>query len=122
MTDPTSYDLAYPDGAHNAETLMSDPVTGRLYIATKGVFGGTLYAVPRQPLARPAPTGCGRWATCCPIATDGAFFPDGRHLVIRDYAGGRVYAWPSLQPVADLPAARPAAGRGDRGGADGTLC
>src|SRR3954467_2086156 len=36
------FHLAYPDRPHNAETLMTDPVTGRLYIATKGTFGGTL--------------------------------------------------------------------------------
>jgi len=34
-----------------------------------------------------------------PVATDGAFFPDGRHLVVRNYAFAVVYAWPSLQPV-----------------------
>jgi hypothetical protein len=41
-----------------------------------------------------------------PLATDGAFFPDGRHLVIRDYAVATVYAWPSMERVAtfDLPA------------------
>ena len=27
---PTVYDLVYPDGAHDAETLVSDPRTGRL--------------------------------------------------------------------------------------------
>ena len=44
----TSYRLSYPGGATDAETMVRDPVTGRLYIATKNVFGGRLYAVPQQ--------------------------------------------------------------------------
>ena len=39
--DAPVYDLVYPDGPHDAETLMSDPANGRLYVATKGVLGGT---------------------------------------------------------------------------------
>ena len=77
---PTSYRLTYPGGATDAETLVRDPVTGRLYVATKNVFGGALYAVPRQLSA----TGTNRLrpvGRVLPIATDGAFFPDGRHLV-----------------------------------------
>ncbi len=36
----------YPDGAHDAETLMAAP-DGRLLIVTKGFLGGTLFATPR---------------------------------------------------------------------------
>ena len=50
-----------------------------------------------------------------PIATDGAFFPDGRHLVLRDYGRAVVYTFPELERVADARPARAAAGRGDRG-------
>ena len=101
----TSYHLTYPDGANDAETLVRDPVTGRLYIATKNVFGGRLYAVPRQLSA----TGTNRLrpvGRVLSLATDGAFFLDGRHLVIRDYAVAAIYAWPSMERVAtfDLPA------------------
>ena len=46
--DGPIYDLVYPDGPHDAETLMSDPTTGRLYVATKEVLGGTLYAAPTK--------------------------------------------------------------------------
>ena len=38
----------YPDGAHDAETLMRNPTTGRLYVASKGVFGGELFEVPES--------------------------------------------------------------------------
>ena len=41
-----------------------------------------------------------------PIATDGAFFPDGRHLVLRDYGRRPIYTLPGLEEVGelDLPA------------------
>ena len=52
--DAPSYELVYPDGARDAETLMSDPTTGRLYVATKEIFGGLLYEVPEQPRPRQA--------------------------------------------------------------------
>ena len=41
-----AYDLTYPDGPANAETLLAHPESGRLFVATKSVFGGTLYAAP----------------------------------------------------------------------------
>lgn len=104
---PTSYRLSYPGGARDAETLVRNPRTGRLYIASKNVFGGALYAVPRHLRAdRVNPlTRIGR---VLPMATDGAFFPDGKHLVVRGYGSATVYDWPSLLPVAsfDLPSQR----------------
>jgi len=99
---PTTYRLTYPDGASDAETLLRDPRTGHLYIASKNVFGGLLYAVP-DPLD---PSGDNRMTVVgrvLPVATDGSFFPDGRHLVVRNYSTAVVYAWPSLQPVGSFP-------------------
>jgi hypothetical protein len=96
--DGPIYDLVYPDGAHDAETLMADPATGRLYVATKGVLGGTLYAAP-QTLDPKGPNRLEPLGDVLPIATDGAFFPDGRHLVIRNYSSAAVYAFPSLEKV-----------------------
>jgi hypothetical protein len=117
---PTSYDLTYPDGGTDAETLVRNPVTGRLYVATKNVFGGILYAVPAHlDASRANPlTAVGR---VLPVATDGAFFPDGKHLIVRDYTSAVVYAWPSLQPVGsfDLPAQRQ--GEGIAVAADGSV-
>ena len=100
-TVPTTYHLSYPDGATDAETLMRDPATGRLYIASKNVFGGVLYAVPEDldPAGTNTMKAVGR---VLPIATDGAFFPDGKHLIIRNYTSAVVYSWPSLQPVGRL--------------------
>jgi hypothetical protein len=101
---PASYRLTYPDGPTDAETLVRNPVTGRLYVASKDVFGGTLYAVPRH-LSADGTNRLRRIGRVLPIATDGSFFPDGRHLLIRDYSSAVVYDWPSLRSVGsfDLP-------------------
>jgi hypothetical protein len=98
---PATYRLVYPDGATDAETLLRDPVTGRLYVASKNVFGGVLYAVPEHlDISRPNRlTSIGR---VLPVATDGSFFPDGKHLIVRNYSSAVVYSWPSLQPVASF--------------------
>jgi hypothetical protein len=99
--DGPAYDLAYPDGARDAESLLVHPVTGRLYVATKEVFGGLLYAAPEDldPTRTNLLTEVGPVVS---IATDAAFFPDGRHLVVRGYDSARIYGFPSLEPVADL--------------------
>jgi hypothetical protein len=118
--DPTSYRLAYPDGPTDAETLMRDPVSGRLYLATKSVFGGVLYAVPARLRAhavnRLEPVG-----RVLPVATDGAFFPDGKHLVVRSYADAVVYSWPSMQPVGSFALPRQPQGEGIAVADDGRI-
>jgi len=98
---PTTYELAYPDRAHNAETLLCDPRTGRLYVATKDVFGGQLYAAPTR-LDADHVNALTAVAPVLPIATDGAFLPDGRHLVLRDYGRAVVYSFPAMEAVASF--------------------
>ena len=100
--DGPVYELVYPDGAHDAETLLAAPGTGRLYVATKGVLGGTLYAAP-ETLDPAGPNRLEPVGDVLPIATDGAFFPDGQHLVIRNYSVAAVYAFPSLEKVGSFP-------------------
>ena len=99
-TYPT-YDLVYADGPRDAETLLAHPRTGRLYVVSKQIFGGVLYAAPRR-LDPDRPNRLRPVADAIPIATDGAFWPDGRHLVVRGYARAVVYAWPSMRVVGDL--------------------
>jgi hypothetical protein len=94
--------VSYPDGPHDAETLLRHPRTGRLLVVTKSVLGGVVHALPRgagagdRVVTRPVGRVLG-------LATDGAFWPDGRHLVVRNYSAARVYSWPELEPVGDLP-------------------
>jgi hypothetical protein len=104
---PTTYRLTYPDGATDAETLLRDPTSGRLYIASKNVFGGVLYAVPEH-LDPSGPNVLKSVGRVLPIATDGSFFPDGKHLIVRNYTSAVIYSWPSLQPLGSfrLPSQR----------------
>jgi hypothetical protein len=99
--DVPSYDLVYPDGARDAEALLVNPVTGRLYIASKIVFGGTLYEAPAE-LDPDADNLLRAVGDVGGIVTDGGFFPDGRHVVLRDYSNATVYTFPGLAPVGDL--------------------
>ncbi len=98
-------DLVYPDGAHDAEALLAHPRTGRLYVVTKGVFGGEIYAAPPE-MAPDAPNMLGLLGQTPGLVTDGAFFPDGRHLILRTYSSAVVYSFPDLDRVGsfDLPA------------------
>ena len=118
--DAETYALTFPGGPVDAETLLSDPKTGRLYIVSKEVFSGTVYAAPRtlspgsDNLLTPIGSAAG-------IATDGAFFPDGRHLIVRSYAGAEVYAWPGLRRVDPLDLPDQEQGEGLAVDADGSL-
>jgi hypothetical protein len=95
---PTVYPLVYPDGPHDAETLLAQPRTGRLFVVSKTIFGGTVYAVPRH-LSPDRPNRMRAVADAPGLATDGAFFPDGRHFVVRGYGDATVYAYPSFEEV-----------------------
>jgi len=96
-----TYQLRYPDGSADAETLLAEPGSGRLLVATKGILGGTLYAAPER-LRSDRPNRLKELGGILPVATDGAFFPDGRHLVLRDYGRAVVYTYPALEEVAEL--------------------
>jgi len=92
--------FAYPDGAANAEALLTDPRDGRLLVVTKDVLGGTLFVAPDAAAGDTAvlePRG-----DVQPLVTDGAFFPDGRHIVLRNYGRAVVYSWPRLERVGDF--------------------
>ena len=116
----TSYRLTYPRGATDAETLLRDPVTGRLYLATKNLFGGLLYAVPEH-LDPSRPNRVVRVGHVLPFATDGSFFPDGRHLIVRGYGSAEVYAWPSLRPIGSVAMPQERQGEGIAVADDGSV-
>ncbi|WP_051217897.1 hypothetical protein [Nocardioides insulae] len=94
----TVHALTYPDGAHDAETLLADPDTGRLYVVTKGLLGGQVYAAPAR-LGR----GTGELRPLAggvlPLATDGAVLPDGRHAILRNYTRAVLYTFPDFEPL-----------------------
>jgi hypothetical protein len=85
----TSFRFKYADGPRNAEAMMINPRTGRLYVAGK-LLSGVLYEAPTR--LRTGGFNTLRKVGDAPsFATDGAFAPDGRSCVIRTYFGARVY-------------------------------
>ncbi|WP_141578512.1 hypothetical protein [Actinomadura sp. WMMA1423] len=85
----TRFRMRYEDGPRNAETMMINPRTNRLYVASK-LFGGKVYEAPAR--LRTGGLNVLRKVGDAPaIATDGAFAPDGRTCVIRTYFGARLY-------------------------------
>ncbi|MGH3445800.1 MAG: hypothetical protein ACRDPB_10535, partial [Nocardioidaceae bacterium] len=76
--------LTYPDGAHNAEAILVQPHSGRLFVVTKSVFGGTVYAAP-ESLSTSRTNRLSAFARVSGLVTDAAFFPDGKHVLLRTY-------------------------------------
>lgn len=75
--------LRYPDGAHDAETLMRAP-SGQLFVVTKEALGAGTYAVPSD--AVPGGTYTMQRVGGAPMfVTDGAISPDGSMTVLRTY-------------------------------------
>lgn len=98
---PEVVELVYPDGPRDAESLLTDPVTGRLYVVSKGLLGGEFFAVPEE-LSQDGPTTMEPVAPAAGIATDGSFFPDGRHVVVRNYGSAYVYTFPDLLEIGSV--------------------
>jgi hypothetical protein len=94
--DVTRYTVRYSDGPRDAEALMVQPRTGRLYIASKNEDGGHLYQGPAKLSAHGVnvftPIGDVPWVT------DGSFSPDGSRLVLRGYFWATEYRWADDRP------------------------
>ena len=114
--------LRYPGGAVDAEALLADPRTNRLYIATKGLAAGALYAVPEAAWPGDGTPPGGVWTMekvadlQMSMVTDGAFLPDGR-MVLRGYGSITVFPPPPgtpgvLRPLSRAPVAGQEQGEG----------
>lgn len=119
-SDSEAFELDYPDGARDAEALLSHPQTGQLLVVSKVVFGGQVYAAPTT-LSADGPNPLTILGDVTGIVTDGAFFPDGRHLVVRTYTQAVVYAWPSLESVGSFGLPDQEQGEGIAVSADGEV-
>jgi hypothetical protein len=117
--DAPSYDLVYPDEAHDAESLVAGP-DGRLYVVTKGLLGGTAYVAPRH-LDPDAPNRLRPVASVDVWATDAALFPDGKHVLVRGYDTAAIYSFPDFRPVASLELPHQKQGEGVSIGSSGRI-
>lgn len=94
--DVTRYAVHYDAGPRNAEALMVQPRTGRVYIASKNENGGHLYAGPAKLSTKGV--NVFRSIADVPWVTDGAFSPDGTRLVLRGYFWATDYRWVNDHP------------------------
>ncbi|MEI7625213.1 MAG: hypothetical protein WCK06_03610 [Actinomycetota bacterium] len=93
---PTRIELRYPDGPHNAETLLVDPRSGDLAVVTKSLDGrSSVYVVRSSDLAEGAIATMERVARIDlgfgELATGGDVSGSGSVIVVRTY--GSVFAW-----------------------------
>lgn len=106
------YDFEYPDGAHDAETLLIEPETKRLYFVTKvKTKPGAIYAAPEKSSREGTNelTKLGDAPASSFGVTDGTFMPDGKTVVLRTYMDVATVAWgdtPTLVARADTPMAQ----------------
>jgi hypothetical protein len=82
--------LRYPDGPRNAEALLVDPRSNRLFVASKDPLGGGLYEAPAE-LRSDHVNLLRRVAAVPSLVTDAAFSPDGRSFVLRGYLDAYVF-------------------------------
>jgi len=90
---PKRYRFTYQDRPHNAETLLADPARPRLWVVSKQMARGGLYALP-VPLRRTGTNTARRVQDEGGIITDGAISPDGSRYVLRDYFDAVIYQGP----------------------------
>lgn len=85
--------MQYPDGTHDAETLMVHPSTGDIYIATKVVASSTgIYKLSAPAAGSSVNTLAFVGEVSIPgsfgaLLTGGDISPDGRRAVLCDYFG-----------------------------------
>lgn len=86
--------LRYPDGAHDAETLLVHPVSGHIYIITKVVIANPTVYEAAPPFTTDKPTTMTRLGVVnVPslfggVITGGSISPDGRRVALCDYFQG----------------------------------
>lgn len=93
----------YPDGAHNAETLLVDPKTGDLYIVAKtGALPAGIYrsAAPQAPGTTRTLTKIGEVSLGVNI-TGGDISDDGTEVLLRTYTAAYLWHWPSGASLAE---------------------
>ncbi|MBC2932752.1 hypothetical protein [Nocardioides sp. zg-1228] len=100
--EPVAHRLVYADGAQDAEALVRHPLSGRLFVISKGVFSGTVHAAPRR-LRADRSHRLTAVADAPGLVTDAVFLPGGGGVVARTYTHAYLMAYPSWQVVASWP-------------------
>jgi hypothetical protein len=93
--------LKYPDGPHNAETLMVDPTTKDIYIASKQSNISQIYVVKYPQSTTSITTATPVVALYFNKATAGDISPDGTEMLLR--SNEQIWYWklPAGTSIAD---------------------
>ena len=82
-----TYRFTYPEGPINAEALLTDPASQRVWVVTKRLAAGEYFRVPLKlgtvTTARPVGKAGG-------LVTDGSVSPNGDRFAVRDYVDAEV--------------------------------
>jgi hypothetical protein len=95
-----AYDFSYPDGPHDAETLLVDD-SGRLFIVTKGE-NAAVYAAPAEP-DREGVNKLNKVGSAPSGVTDGTFLPDGDRIALLTYDSVRVLDASTYEVLSKTP-------------------
>lgn len=106
------FSIRYPDGSHNAEELMVDPLSGDLFIATKEANRSRIYSAERSQLTNGATITLSFVRELdFDIVSAGDIRPDGFEIILRQEDFARVWQRTSLQTIAQALAGTPKAAR-----------
>lgn len=78
------YRFTYEDRPHNAETILADPNSQQIWIVTKQLASGSIYALPKN-MKESGINIAKRIGPATGLITDGAMKSDGSGFVLRDY-------------------------------------
>jgi hypothetical protein len=95
-----AYDFRYPDGSHNAETLLVNK-SGRLFLVTKDK-DAAVYAAPKEP-KRSSINKLKRVGAVPSGVTDGTFLPDGDRIALLTYSTVYVLNASTYEVLASAP-------------------
>lgn len=94
-------ELTYADGPRDAEAVLYDAASGRIFVISKQTFDASIYATPRHVFGRDR-------AVLRPVAgapsvvTDATFLPGDELAVARTYVGAVVYRYPGWKAVTSV--------------------
>ena len=97
-----SFTLSYPDGAHDAETLLVDPLSGDVFVLTKEPYAARIYraSLPGAGGGAEIPLSFSGTAAF-PRASGGDISADGRQIVIRREEAAAVWTRCPSESVAE---------------------
>jgi len=111
LSDVETFTLEYPDGAHNAETLLVDPKNGDVFIVVKSPDGVSPVFRAKAPLSNGATIVLEQVAElelgAGGSTTGGDISPSGEWIAIRTYGAARIWSRSPAQSVGEALAGTP---------------